>query len=535
MKGKGAGSKFMEDNAHPTQVEADDDMLNTMDPSKMDKMEGKETRNKVVLDLRARLSKFHRDSPLYKQHDDQHLSDWRIPAGVLDMDQALADTALVILTEWEQTFSVTPKSPGTTNDIKHSITLKEGETMPKSLPMFRRSLPHRALIQEWVDWMLKNGMIRRSRSTSFQNLLVVDKPGKEPRVCYDARALNDVTIPDDYPPHRMDSLFAKLKHTAVFSTLDAASGFWQIPIRPEDQHKAAFRTETGVFEFVVMPFGLKNAPATFTRWMTESFSDLREIIQIYMDDLLIHSKILSEHANHLSQVFKRCQKHGIKLRLSKCEFIKPEVKMLGYVINQNGITKNHEKVDAILNYGVRMAGQTRLSSVAQLRCFVGMCQWYRNFHRMFADHIQVLTGLLKKGKSVKKDWGTTHQMAFDSLKAMLAERSLLYYPDEDKNFIIQTDASNFAIGGALLQKQDTKPGEPERFEVVEYYSRSLLDRERNYTVSEKEFLAIVCCAERWNHYLHKEFKIVTDHKPPPYRKSTIAKMGSEADKVQLRD
>jgi hypothetical protein len=104
-------------------------------------------------------------------------------------------------------------------------------------------------------------------------------------------------------------------------------------------------------------------------------------------------------------------------------------------------------------------------------------------------------------------------MAFDSLKEMLAERSLLYYSDEDKNFIIQTDASNFAIGGALLQKQDTQPGEPERFEVVEYYSRSLLDRERNYTVSEKEFLAIVCCAERWNHYLHKEFKIVTDHKP----------------------
>jgi hypothetical protein len=513
MNGRGAGSQFMEDNAHPDQVEADDEMLNKMDPSKMDKHEGEETRDKVVLDLRARISKFHPDSPLYRKHDDQHLSDWMIPPDTLERDQALADTAMVILTEWEQTFSVNPKSPGTTKQIQHSITLKEGKAMPKSLPMFRRSLPHRALIQEWVDWMLKHKMIRRSRSTSFQNLLVVDKPGKEPRVCYDARALNDVTIPDDYPPHRMDSLFAKLGSTAVFSALDAASGFWQIPIRPEDQHKAAFRTETGVFEFIVMPFGLKNAPATFTRWMTESFSDLRHIIQVYMDDLLIHSKTLSGHAGHLSQVFKRCQKHGIKLRLSKCEFLKPEVKMLGYVVNQDGVTKNHEKVDAILNYGVRMAGKTRLTSVAQLRCFVGMCQWYRNFHQMFADHIQVLTGLLKKGKSVKKDWKVPHQLAFDQLKVMLAEKSLLYYPDENENFIIQTDASKFAIGGVLMQKQKTKPGEPERFEVVEYYSRSLLERERNYTVSEKEFLAIVCCSERWNHYLWKEFTIVTDHKP----------------------
>jgi hypothetical protein len=132
---------------------------------------------------------------------------------------------------------------------------------------------------------------------------------------------------------------------------------------------------------------------------------------------------------------------------------------------------------------------------------------------MFADHIQMLTGLLKKGKSVRKDWNVPHQMAFDQLKTMLAERSLLYYPDENKNFLIQTDASKFAIGGALMQKQDTKPGEPERFEVVEYYSRSLLERERNYTVSEKEFLAIVCCSERWRHYLWKEFQIVTDHKP----------------------
>jgi hypothetical protein len=177
------------------------------------------------------------------------------------------------------------------------------------------------------------------------------------------------------------------------------------------------------------------------------------MMQVYMDDILVHSTTLSGHVEELRQVFRRCQRHGIKLKLSKCEFLQDEVKMLGFVVNKNGISKNHDKVDAILNYGQKVAGQTRLTTVAQLRWFVGMCQWYRNFHHMSADHIQVLTGLLKKGRSVKKDWAVPHQMAFEDLKRMLAERSLLYFPDETKKFIIQTDASKYAIGGALLQLQ----------------------------------------------------------------------------------
>ena len=186
--------------------------------------------------------------------------------------------------------------------------------------------------------------------------------------------------------------------------------------------------------------------------------------------------------------------------------------MLGFAVNKKGIAKNHDKVDAILKYEITVSGQTRLMTVAQVRSFVGMCQWYRSFHHMFANHVQVLTGLLKKGKSVSKDWGIAHQVAFDSLKSMLAEQSLLYYPDEKKKFVIQTDASKYAIGGALMQLQKDPDG-VERYEVVEFFSRSLIERERNYSVSEKEFLAIVSCSEKWRNYLWQEYQVITDHKP----------------------
>jgi hypothetical protein len=238
-------------------------MMDNMDSSKLDKVEGVEARNKAVFDLRNRLSKFHPASPEYQKHSDERLNDCKLPAETLEWDEALEATAKVILREWKHTFSITPKNPGTARDIMHEIVLKEGEIMPKPLPMFRQSLPHRNLIADWVRWMLTNKMIRRSKATSFQNLLVIEKPGREPRVCFDARAVNDVTVPDQYPPHRMDTLFAKLKHSTVFSALDAASGFWQIPVKKEDQAKTAFRVEGGVYEFLVMPLGLRNAPATF--------------------------------------------------------------------------------------------------------------------------------------------------------------------------------------------------------------------------------------------------------------------------------
>ena len=516
MKGSGKGSELTQENASDSEAKADDDMMDSIDPSKWDKTEGVEAKEKVIKELRDRISKFHHSSPEFTSYVDNHLQDQKLVDGSREMDQALLETIKVIEEEVDNTFAKRPKAPQTTHSIVHEIKLKPGEGLPKSPPTYRLSKPDRELIESWIEWMLENKLIQRSTARLVQNLLVVHKPGKEPRPCFDARAINKITIPDGYPPHRMDTLFAKLRDCVIFSALDAASGFFQIPIKEEDRHKTAFRTESGVYEFLVMPFGLVNAPATFQRWMTESFQGLREIIQVYMDDMIVHSRILSEHHNHLRKIFRRCQSQGIKLRLSKCEFLKDELNMLGYVVAKEGIKKNLDKVAPILEYGRKAAGKARLFTIAQVRSFVGMCQWYRSFHHMFADHISKLTDLLKKGKSVKRDWTIEHQIAFDSLKEILADQTTLYYPNENREFIIMTDASKFAIGGALMQLIIITPseGEPyEEYRVVEYFSRSLIERERNYTVSEKEFLAIVSCVEKWKHFLWQSFKVITDHKP----------------------
>lgn len=516
MKGAGEGSELTLENAIESEAVADDKLMDDLDPRMWEKIEGEAAKQKVIQGLRDRISKFHQSSPHFKSYPDNHLQDQKLEDMSREMDQAILDTIRVIEEEADTTFSRTPKAPGTTDRIVHEIKLREGEDLPRSPPQYRLSKPDRELIEEWIQWMLRNKLIRPSKARLVQNLLVMHKPGKEPRVCFDARAINRVTVPDGYPPHRMDTLFAKLRDCVVFTALDAASGFFQVEIKEEDRHKTAFRTESGVYEFCVMPFGLVNAPATFTRWMTESFTGLRDIMQVYMDDMIVHSKVLSEHHKHLRKVFRRCKEMGIKLRLSKCEFLKDELNLLGYVVSQTGIKKNLDKIRPILEYGKKAGRQARLYTVAQVRSFVGMCQWYRSFHHMFADHILVLSDLLKKGKSVKKDWGATHQIAFDSLKEIIAKQSLLYYPDEDKPFIIMTDASKFALGGALLQLQkvtDPEGNIVEEYRVVEFFSRSLIERERHYSVSEKEYLAIVSCVEKWKHYLHQHFRVITDHKP----------------------
>ena len=288
-----------------SEAEADDELMEKIDPSKWGKREGEETREAVISDLKKRLSKFHHSHPDYQIYADNHLQDQKLEDGSREMDQAIIETIKVIEEEVVDTFTQTPKAPEQTHRIEHEINLKEGTTLPKSPPAFRLSKPTRELIEEWVQWMLANKLIRHSHAKLVHNLLVIEKPGKEPRVCFDARAINSATIPDGYPPHRMDTLFARLRDCVVFSALDAASGFFQIPIKEEDRHKAAFRTESGVYEFLVMPFGLINAPATFTRWMTESFQGLRDIIQVYIDDMIVHSKVLSEHHKHLRLVFRR--------------------------------------------------------------------------------------------------------------------------------------------------------------------------------------------------------------------------------------
>ena len=261
----------------------DDDLLDKLDPyanARWDKQEGPKER------------------AAYKQL----LVDRLTPERNTQIDRVLLEI-IDLVTEFDDIFSQTPKAPGMAETIFHRIDTTGPP--PKTPAMYRRSLPDQELLKEWVQWMLLNGLIRPSTSPYAQNIIIVKKPGKEPRVCIDPRPINKVTQPDPYPMPRMDEIFGSLQGSAVFSLLDAASGFFQVPIVEEHRHLAAFRCETGVFEFCCMPFGLTNAPATFTRWMQMTFQGLDSFLKIYMDDLLIHSSKIEEHPAQLRKKIRK--------------------------------------------------------------------------------------------------------------------------------------------------------------------------------------------------------------------------------------
>ena len=508
----------------------DDEFLDQIDPhanSKWDTVEGEKEREEVILELRKRISSRHPQSLFTSSKTGLSKPDWGVDDHLTDQkqqdkdniwDQALWEVCCLIR-KHQDVFARTPKNPGTTHTAEHTIET-EGP-LPPSPPMHRRSLPDRQLIEEWINWMLAQGLIEVSTSKCAQNILIIKKEGKEPRVCIDPRAINKITAADPFPMPRMDQIFAGLHSSQVFTGLDAASGFWQIPLAPQHRHKAAFRCELGVFQFKVMPFGLNNAPATFTRWMAETFEGLNDFLKVYIDDLLVHSRNVADHPKHLESIFLRCEKQNVKLRLTKCSFMQEELPMLGFIINSQGVKKDMKKLEAITQWGEeRPEWQfSPFKNLTQLQSFLGMVNFYKHHHRMIADALIPLYELLKKENNPRKDWTTEHELAFQKIKHTIAEQCLLYYPDETLAFELHTDASDYAIGATLIQMRkllqliEGLDPEQKHPHVVEFFSRALRGAERNYSVTEKEFLAIVCAIERWHYYLHQPFLVVTDHKP----------------------
>jgi hypothetical protein len=391
--------------------------------SKWDKVEGDKERKEVIETLRKRISSRHHYSVYSSKNNrtvcanygvDDHLTDQKQLEGQNEWDEALYRCCLLI-EGYKHIFARTPKNPGVTDSAEH--TIETTGPLPESPPMYRRSLPDRNLIKEWVMWMLANGLIERSTSKCAQNVLIVKKTGKDPRVCLDPRPINKMTKPDSYPMPRMDEIFAGLHGSKAFSALDAASGFWQIPLAEKDRHKAAFRCELGVFQFKVMPFGLNNAPATFTRWMMTTMEglELNIFLKVYIDDLLIHSTKVKDHPSHLEEVFKRCEAKNVKLRLSKCTFMMEEIPMLGFIINKDGVKKDMTKlkVQPILDWG---EGRPRdhlspFKNLKSLQSFIGLVNFFKH-HHFIAKEMKYLNDLLHKNKNPRKDWTAQHEQAF---------------------------------------------------------------------------------------------------------------------------
>ncbi|GET01638.1 retroviral-like aspartic protease 1 [Rhizophagus clarus] len=330
-------------------------------------------------------------------------------------------------------------------------------------------------------------------------VVVVEKKNGKKRLCVDYRKLNKVTKRDCYPLPRIDDMLETLSGSQWFSSLDLASGFWQVELDQKDREKSTFITRFGTYEFTVMPFGLCNAPATFQRLMDTVLRDiLWQFVVVYIDDINVGSKTFEEHLLHLEQVFSRLAQAGLKLSPEKCFFFKDEIPFLGHVVSRHGIQTDPEKLRVIKEFPIP-------KDLTQLRGFIALASYYQKFVKNFSRIVEPLNRLLKKNTPFV--WGNDQVDSFEYLKTCLMTPPILSYPNFEKPFILYTDASTFALGAILSQKNEDK-----KERVIAYASRTLGKHERNYGITELECLAVVWAVKHFHHYLHgQKFTVITDH------------------------
>ncbi|MEW8546122.1 MAG: reverse transcriptase domain-containing protein [Candidatus Thiodiazotropha sp.] len=418
-------------------------------------------------------------------------------------DKGLSETErselLQFLKRNADVFSTSLQDLGRTDLYQHSI-----ETDPTAPPVhlpFYRQAPHvREEIQKQVDDMLADGIIEPSSSIWNSPVVLVRKKNNTFRFAVDYRKLNKITLSISHPLPRLECVFDTIGQAdaKIFSTLDLASGFWQIPMDPETRHKAAFITHNGVYEWTRMPFGLKNAPMTFQMVMGQVLRELNwKHVLCYIDDILVFSSNFQEHLIHLEQVFDSLRKAKLTLKSEKCHFAVEQVKYLGHIITKDGVEVDPDNTSKVRSF-------PRPKSQKEIRTFLGLCNYYRRFIENFSKIASPLNALLAKDR--KFVWNEACETSFNKLKEALITAPVLKYPNMNEPFILSTDASGTAIGYILGQKD-----EQGREMVVAYGGRSLRPDERKYTVSEQECLAVVEGIKAYSMYLSKKFTVYTDH------------------------
>ena len=355
--------------------------------------------------------------------------------------------------------------------------------------------------------MLALGVIEPSNSPFASPIVLVKKPDGSNRFCADFRKVNRVTIFDAEPIPDQEELFTKLSHAKYFSKIDLSKGYWQVPMSEASKELTAFLTPDGLFQFTVMPFGLVNAPATFSRIMRRVLDGLEGTVN-YIDDILVYSSTWTEHTSTLRQLFQRLRAAGLTAKPSKCQIAQDKVEFLGHVVGNGQLTPRPEKVKAIQEI-------SKPQTKKQLRSFLGTTNYYRKFIPNYSAIAAPLTDRLKNKEPNQVRWDETEERAFHALKLKLCNFPILRLPDLTKKFVLRTDASDTGVGAVLLQEHEN-----EKF-PVSYASRKLLDREKSYSVIEKECLAIIWAIQKFEAYLYgNEFDLETDHQSLTYMQRT---------------
>ena len=383
-------------------------------------------------------------------------------------------------------------------EVDLSIEVVQGTTHILRTP-YRMAPTELKELKTQLQELLDKGFIRPSVSPWGAPVLFVKKKDGTLRMCIDYRQINKVTVKNKYLLPRREDLFDQLRGASVFSKIDLRSGYYQLRVKEVDVPKTAFRTRYGHYEFLVIPFGLTNAPTAFMDLMNRVFRPyLDQFLVVFIDDILVYSKDAQEHEHHLRIVLQTLRENQLFAKLSKCEFWLKEVSFLGHIVSAEGIRVDLVKIEAIVNWKPPR-------NVTKVRSFLGLAGYYRRFVQGFSVIASSLTRLLRKG--VKFEWDDKCQSSFERLKEILIEAPVLIQPTSSRHHTVYSDASRIGLGCVLMQ--DGK--------VVAYASRQLKPHEKNYPTHDLELAAVVFALKIWRHYLYGEkCRIFTDHKSLKY-------------------
>lgn len=414
---------------------------------------------------------------------------------ILTVDEVQKQRLIQILSMYATVFR---DEPGRINGYEQKIEVTD------TSPFFQRIWPiplaHREKVEQEIQRMLRYKIIERSSGPYINPLVVVVKKDQSIRLCLDARKINTVIKPQYEGSTPINEILASCSGTKIMSSIDLRHSFWQVPLNRESRDYTGFMYNGRIYRFTVTPFGLKTSSASLARALDIVLSEeVKRFTLIYVDDCLVISKSIEEHLHHLELLLKNLKEVNITVNFAKSQLFRKEINYLGYRISTEGISTDRDKVSTIINF-------PRPRNHKQLKAFLGLTNFYNRFTSKYAATTQPLLQLLKKDRRFR--WTTDHEHHFESVKQLFVEAVVLKYPDHGKQYYLQTDASNYALGGQLYQYDNEN-----NIAVIAFTSRTFKGAELNYHTTEKELLSILHCLNKFRIYLMgRKFTIITDNK-----------------------
>uniref|UniRef100_A0AAQ6IR55 Gypsy retrotransposon integrase-like protein 1 n=1 Tax=Anabas testudineus TaxID=64144 RepID=A0AAQ6IR55_ANATE len=390
-----------------------------------------------------------------------------------------------------------------------AIDLLPGTSPPRGR-LYSLSAPERVAMQKYLDEALAAGLIRPSSSPAGAGFFFVGKKDGGLRPCIDFRGLNDITIKNRYPLPLISSAFELLQNATIFTKLDLRNAYHLVRIRQGDEWKTAFNTPSGHYEYLVMPFGLTNAPAMFQNLVNDVLGDmLNKFVFVYLDDILIFSESETEHVEHVRIVLQRLLQNRLYVKAEKCLFHSQKVSFLGFIVSPGQIQMDPVKIQAVKDWPPP-------ESRKALQRFLGFANFYRRFIRGYSQIASPLHALTST--KTRFTWTPEAQKAFERLKGKFTTAPILIIPDPAHQFVVEVDASDQGVGAVLSQRSS----KDNKIHPCAFFSRRMSQAERNYSIGDKELLAVKLALEEWRHWLEgteQPFLVWTDHKNLEYLRS----------------